>query len=410
MSEAFPKAIVHIDGDAFFASCEIAQNEKYRGKPVVVGKEKGIAIAISYNAKDRGVSRGMLMGDIRKICPDVIVLSSHYDLYKIYSRRMYAIARRYSPVVEEYSVDECFVDISQSKEYFETVARKIKHDLEQDLGMTFSVGLASSKTLAKVASKTRKPAGFTVIPKDQAHDFLKDVPIGKVWGIGPSTSLAMSKQGIKTALDYILKPEWWVQEHFGKLCHEIWYELQGISVHTLNPEPDHEQKSVMKTRSFKPTTNRAYILSELVKNAENACAKLRKYKLVAKELSFYLKTQQFSYKGSSAVLSFRTANPVDFIRVIIDHFPKLYSATREYRATGVILRAITPEWSRQHDLFGNIQETEGTENLFRIFDRLSKKHGRRTVFLAGSLQARLRDTDDREPYERLTIPYWGEAV
>src|SRR3954464_7846804 len=133
MNGDFPRAIIHIDGDAFFASCEIAQNEKYRGKPVVVGKEKGIAVAISYEAKAQGVSRGMLMGDIRKICPNVIILSSHYDLYKIYSRRMYAIARRHSPVVEEYSVDECFVDITQSKENFETMARKIKTDLERDL-------------------------------------------------------------------------------------------------------------------------------------------------------------------------------------------------------------------------------------------------------------------------------------
>lgn len=105
------QAIIHVDGDAFFASCEVAQNERLRGKPVVTGEEKGIATAISYEAKKFGVTRGMLMGDIRKICPGIIIISSHYDLYKIFSCRMYAIVRRYAPIVEEYSKDVPIGDI-----------------------------------------------------------------------------------------------------------------------------------------------------------------------------------------------------------------------------------------------------------------------------------------------------------
>src|SRR4051812_25929045 len=100
--------IIHIDGDGFFASCEVAQNERLRGRPVVVGQERGMAIAVTYEAKARGISRGMLMSDIRKISPDVVICNSHFDIYKAYSRRMYAIVRRYSPQVEEYSIDECF--------------------------------------------------------------------------------------------------------------------------------------------------------------------------------------------------------------------------------------------------------------------------------------------------------------
>jgi nucleotidyltransferase/DNA polymerase involved in DNA repair len=112
-------AIIHIDGDAFFASCEVAQNEALRGKPVVTGQEKGMAIAVSYEAKARGVSRGMLLSDIRKLVPDVIVLPGNYDLYKIMSRRMYEIMHRYVPVVEEYSVDECFGDVSNVSDSWE---------------------------------------------------------------------------------------------------------------------------------------------------------------------------------------------------------------------------------------------------------------------------------------------------
>src|SRR3990172_3256646 len=112
MLRSWPRAIVHIDGDAFFASCEQAVHPEYRDKPVVTGKERGIVAAASYEAKAKGVSRGVPLWEVKKLCPDAIILPSDYEKYSIFSKRMFAILRRFTPLVEEYSIDEAFVELT----------------------------------------------------------------------------------------------------------------------------------------------------------------------------------------------------------------------------------------------------------------------------------------------------------
>src|ERR671924_2215105 len=185
---SYPRAIVHIDGDAFFASCEQARNQKLQGRPVVTGKERGIAASMSYEAKARGVVRGMRLADIKRICPEAVILPSDYETYSLLSKRLFAIVRRYTPDVEEYSIDECFADLTGLRRplrmSYERIARAIKHDLDTELGFTFSVGLAPNRVLAKIASKWQKPSGFTPIPGRNIHLFLERLQVEKVWGIG----------------------------------------------------------------------------------------------------------------------------------------------------------------------------------------------------------------------------------
>ena len=208
---SFARAILHIDADAFFASCEQAVNPGLKGKPVVTGKERGIASAVSYEAKARGVKRGMTIREIREICPDAIHLPSDYETYSLFSQRMFAIVRRYTPDVEEYSVDECFCDLTGLRRplrmSYETMAARIKADLEHDLGLTFAVGLAPTKVVAKLASKWQKPAGLTVISGNDLHLYLDQVPIGNVWGIGEQTTAYLTRFGIATALDFARQEE-----------------------------------------------------------------------------------------------------------------------------------------------------------------------------------------------------------
>ncbi len=109
---SYPRAILHVDGDAFFAACEVASKPHLRGKPVVTGLERGIASAMTYEAKAMGVKRGMPIFEIRKICPKAIILPSDYETYGFFSIRMYEIVRRYTPEIEEYSIDECFADLT----------------------------------------------------------------------------------------------------------------------------------------------------------------------------------------------------------------------------------------------------------------------------------------------------------
>src|SRR3989454_6025381 len=176
----FPRAIVHIDGDAFFASCEQSRRPKLQGRSVVTGKERGIAASMSYEAKARGVTRGMRLGDIRKVCPEAVILPSDYETYSLLSKRFFAIVRRYTPEVEEYSIDECFCDLTGLRRplrmSYLQMAERIKHELDTELGFTFSVGLAPNKVIAKIASKWQKPSGLTVIPGPRIHQFLKDLP------------------------------------------------------------------------------------------------------------------------------------------------------------------------------------------------------------------------------------------
>src|SRR3989454_10357021 len=152
----FPRAILHIDGDAFFASCEQSRRPKLQGRPVVTGKERGIAASMSYEAKACEVTRGMRISDIRKLCPETVILPSDYETYSLLSKRFFAIVRRYTPDVEEYSIDECFADVTGLRRplrmSYLQIAERIKQDLDTELGFTFLVGLAPNNVVAKIAS------------------------------------------------------------------------------------------------------------------------------------------------------------------------------------------------------------------------------------------------------------------
>ena len=140
---SFPRAILHIDADAFFASCEQALNPKLKGKPIITGRERGIASAVSYEAKALGIKRGMSIREIKQMCPGIIHLPSDYETYSLFSRRIFAIVRRYTTEVEEYSIDECFAELTglrrPQRMSYEAMTARIKQDLERELGLTFWV-------------------------------------------------------------------------------------------------------------------------------------------------------------------------------------------------------------------------------------------------------------------------------
>ena len=160
---SWPRAIVHIDGDAFFTSCEEAIHPELRGKPLITGGERGIVACASYAAKRIGIKRGVPLHEARKICPGLIILPSDYETYSLFSRRMFVIMRRFTPDVEEYSIDEAFSDITGMRRAlhssYEDIALQMKKTIERELGITVSVGLSITKVLAKVASKHQKTSG-----------------------------------------------------------------------------------------------------------------------------------------------------------------------------------------------------------------------------------------------------------
>src|SRR5512139_266187 len=217
---SWPQAILHLDADAFFASCEQAVHPELKGRPVITGKERGIVAAASYEAKARGVSRGVRLSEVKKLCPDAVILPSDYETYSLFSVRMFEILRRFSPDVEEYSIDEAFVDLTGLRRSFHgpyrMIAERMQATIETELGIPVSVGVSVSKVLAKIASKHGKPHGLIVIPGGDIHLYLEKLPVGKVWGIGHNTTEFLRKFGITTALQFARKEEGFIKKHLSK--------------------------------------------------------------------------------------------------------------------------------------------------------------------------------------------------
>jgi DNA polymerase IV len=396
---SFPRAIVHIDGDAFFASCEQAKHPKLQGKPVVTGKERGIVASMSYEAKARGVSRGMPLRQVRQVCPEVIILPSDYETYSLLSRRMFAIVRRYTPEVEEYSIDECFADLTGLRRplrmSYREMAVRLKYDLDTELGFTFSLGLAPNKVLAKLASKWRKPSGLTVIPGQDIHRYLAELPVEKVWGIGAQTSAYLQKQGIRTALAFARTSEAWVRRHLTKPFVQLWQELNGHVVFPLATQAKATYASIQKVRTFTPPSNDpAYVFGQLSRNIEHACAKARRYQLAARGAIFFLRTQAYRDLGMDIALTRPTNLAHELVDLLRPQFGRIFTPATPYRLTGVVLLKLEPETPGQLDLFGDTLRAERIRQVYAAMDALNRKYGKYTVYLGSSHPAITRAAHD----------------
>lgn len=389
---SFPRTILHIDGDAFFASCEQSLHPELRGLPVITGKERGIAASMSYEAKAMGVTRAMMLSEIKKLCPNVVILPSDYETYSLLSKRFFEIVRRYTGEMEEYGIDECFADITGMrrplhKSYLQ-IAEAIQEDLRQELGFTFSIGLAQTKVLAKIASKWKKPYGLTLIRSREIPKFLGGVAIGTVWGIGPQTEAYLAKFGIRTALQFTQRQEAWVQKNFSKPFYEIWHELNGRSIMPLVLDERGFQYSVQKFKTFTPpSADRQFVFAQLSKNIESACIKIRRYSQATRDVIFFLRTQKFESRGIEVRLSRPSAFAHDIVHALEKVFGKLYRPGVLYRQTGVVFYNLTEDTITQPDLFGASVQIEKMQKLYDSIDQLGRWYGKHTVFLGSSFAA-----------------------
>ena len=386
---------MHIDADAFFASCEQAVNPCLRGKPVITGKERGIVATASYEAKARGVKRGMTLSDVRKVCPDAVLLPSDYETYSLFSVRIFEILRRFSPLVEEYSIDEAFVDLTGLRRKFHgpyaEIAAKVQKTVSTELGLTVSAGVSISKVLAKIASKYKKPAGLTVISGKEIHHYLAGISIEDVWGIGPNTSAFLRKFGINTALDFARRDEEFVRRNLSKLFCEIWNELKGISVYPVTSEMRRDYQSISKTKTFTPASgDEKFVFAQLSKNLENACIKARRHHLSAGRLILFLRENNFRDSAVELKLNRSSAYPSELMTLLKEGFSHLYNNGRLYRSTGVVLASLVPESSVQYTLFDDVAKIDKMAKIYGAVDELSLKFGKHTVTQVASLPAHRR--------------------
>jgi len=397
----FPHAIVHVDGDAFFTSVEQSLHPKLRGKPVVTGKERGSIACASYEAKALGVKRGVSLWDARKLCPGLVVLPSDYESYSLFSKRMFEIMRRYTPDVEEYSIDEGFADLTGMERYhakrYADIAAAMQQAINSELDLTVSVGLSLSKGLAKIASDFKKPNGLTVVAGEDIGRFLERVPLSDVWGLGSARVARLAYHGIKTAYDFILRPEAWVRKLLHKPGAEIWHELRGIRLLAVDTTPWRPQDSVSKSKTFStPSDDRDFIYAKLVRNLESAFIKLRRHQLRTSEVAVSLRLRDYGESALGVSLPQAIHIAQDAIPAVRVMFDRLYVSGATYRSTGVVLASLEDDRKRQYELFETPEAVEKKRRIGATLDSLQRRHGKHTVFLATGLSLNTAPAAERD--------------
>lgn len=433
--ESWPNAVLHLDGDAFFASCEQSIHPELKGRPVITGKERNIVASMSYEAKARGVKRATALWEAKRICPDAMILPSDYETYSLISKRIFSIIRRFTPTVEESSIDEGYADLKGLRRLYRTsyegIARKIKETIERELDIPVSLGLSLTKTLAKLASKHKKPRGFTAVPGYKLHLFLKEIPVEEVCGIGPNTTALLNKRGVFTVYDYVAKSESWAKQLWGKIGIELWKELRGEMVYPINSEEKTSYDSITKSKTFTPPSeDYDYLKAQLFRNTESAFIKLRRYHLRAKRLVVYLKRQDFRSSGMQGDLNRTAVSPLEAFPLIEEMLKAVYAPHTLYRSTGIVLTKLEEDRGMQFELFEDPLRMTAQSRLARSIDQINSIYGKHTIFSATGLylgrNARKNrfETDEKEllparkiellPGEsfrqRLALPLWQVKI
>jgi DNA polymerase IV len=432
---SWPNAIIHIDGDAFFASCEQSIHPELKGKPVITGKERNIVASMSYEAKARGVKRATPLWEARRICPNAIILPSDYETYSLISKKMFSIIRRFTADVEEYSIDEGFADLKGLRRLYHTnytqISKQIRETIERELDIPVSLGLSLTKTLAKLASKYEKPRGFTVVSGRDLHIFLENIKVEEVCGIGSNTKALLNKQGIVTALDYAKKSESWVKSLLGKIGVELWRELRGEMVYLLDPKVKTSYGSISKSKTFTPpSSNYEYVKAQLFRNTESAFIKLRRYHLCAERLLVYLRTQDFRGMVMQGDFTRGAISPFEVFPFVEELLKSIFVFGVLYRSTGIVLACLTEDQGVQFELFEDPVRMLDMRQLASAIDEINSLYGKHTVFsgsclFLGRLMRKNRLTSDSRKAlpvrksallpgetfrQRLNLPMWQIKV
>jgi DNA polymerase-4/DNA polymerase V len=407
---AYPRAIAHVDGDAFFTSVEQAVHPALRGKPVVTGKERGIIACASYEAKALGVKRGVSLWDAKKLCPQLVILPSDYETYCIFSKRMFEIMRRFTPEVEEYSIDEGFAALTGMRQVFRKTYPEIAADMQsainRELDLTVSVGLSLTKGLAKIASDFHKPNGLTPVAGKHIHIFLQRVPLADVWGLGPNRVQLLQKYGLKTAWDYVCRDPEWIKKLLHKPGLEIWHELRGTMVMPVSTDAWRPVASVSKSKTFSTSsTDRDVVHAKLIRNLESAFIKLRRHQLRAREVTVSLRTKDYGEHGLGAQLDRAVTLPQEIAPVVQELFERLYRPGADYRATGVVLSQLEDDRQRQYDLFDNPARMEKARRMGELIEQVNGRYGKHRLFLGTGLYLAGKGQNDREEpcWRKLTL-------
>ena len=380
------KVIALVDCDSFFVSCEQKRNPELKGKPVcVLSNNDGCVISRSREAKKMGVRMGEPYFMCKKEHPKAIYITADHEYYSFVSHQVMAILKDFSPLVQIYSVDEAFVDLTGLTKLYKRNYKKLAIYLRQrvleEADIPVSIGVSSTKTLAKLASDKSKyiTEGVYLIGKRKIERELNDTRIEEIWGIGRRLSVGLKKHGIITALELVRKDDKWLDKEIGIHGIEMKHELLGEMVSKVT-NAEKLPKSIQNTKAFGIfTSDFNYIKNELNKHIHTSCRKLRSYNTKCMQIGVMLRTKDFRFFYTKKDL----LTPVDFeleiSNIAIKLLAEIYDPNILYRSTGVTLEKIGEQGSEQLSLYTDNTDIEKKAKLAQCFDKLESKFGKNII-------------------------------
>ena len=380
------KVIALVDCDSFFVSCEQKVNPELKGKPVcVLSNKDGCVISRSKEAKKMGVRMGQPYFLAKDEFPDAVYVSCHHDLYGEISEEVMAVLREFSPNVQVYSVDEAFVELTglkrlYKKNYLE-LAQFIREQIKEKIDIPVSIGVSSTKTLAKLASDKAKKTdtGVYMIANKKIMPELQNTKIEEIWGIGKNLTVLFKKAGILSAADLVAKEDVWLDKKVGIRALEMKHELLG---EVVSPVVNEEKlpKSIQKTSAFGIfTSDLDFIKNQLNYHIHSACRKLRKIDCKAQTIGVMLRTKDFRVVYDKKMLSAPTSFEMEISDIAFELLQKIYSPSVVYRSTGIILDNLRCNTEEQLFLFSDDVLDSKKEKLSKCFDKLEAKFGKDIV-------------------------------
>lgn len=383
------RAILLADMNSFFASVHQALNSGLRGKPVIVAgdpeKRHGIVLSASYEAKRKSVKTGMTVWEARRLCPKGFFIKPQYHLYTYFSGHILRIMQDFTPLVEPFSIDEAFLDVTGCQKLFGSpvaIAQQLKKRIQQELKITCSIGIGPNKLLAKMAADLEKPDGLTVIRHQDVPLFLWPLPVRKLFGVGPRYEQHLRKLNIHTIGDLAKFPVDILKRKFGLTGEILWLSANGIDPSPVDPNSFNQAKSIGQQITLPRDYRGEEIKVVLLELADLVSYRARTGGYLGKTVILSLKDPNFSWISRMQTLKEYTNLPSDIYRAALALLKRHWFPTWPVRLAGITLANLIPQKIEQPDLFG---EQEKLKRIAKACDLVRNRFGKKTLFRAVSL-------------------------
>jgi DNA polymerase-4 len=387
-------SILHIDMDAFFVSVELLARPELKGLPVIVGgqrDQRGVVTSASYEARRFGVHSAMALRTAAKLCPQAVFLDSHHELYGRWSDRIASILSKYSPTVEMASVDEAYIDLAGTERLHGpalAAADKLSREITSTTGLPCSVGVGTSRLIAKVASEQAKPRGLVWVAPGSEEAFLAPLSVRRIPGIGKVTEGALKAIGIESIAQLQAATQERLEENFGKWGEALFREARGIDSYEFFV--DAEAKSLSHNQTFGEDTNdRGRLESTLSYLCQKTSKRVRDAGLHARTMTLTLRYADFKTISRGHTLAEPSNLDTVFLKAVRELFLRAWDGKAQLRLVGVEFSQFSAGASGQLDLL-DPGRREKLERLARATDRLRDKFGFSKVQFGGSLEHRER--------------------